>query len=75
MNNLINNSINNSEKIFTGHYDMNKPIYVGDKVKEGCNGIISEVEFNQKRGTYGLKGCSGDYNIKDSEIECKILNE
>lgn len=62
-------------KIFTGHYDVNhKPIHVGDTIKEGCNGIIAKVEFNQERGAYGLEGCSGDYSIEDSEIEWEILD-
>lgn len=56
--------------IFTGHYDSNgKPIFLGDKIKEGCNGLISTVEFNKERGAYWLKDLGDGYSIEDSDVE------
>lgn len=56
--------------IFTGHYDRNgKPIFLGDKIKEGCNGLISTVEFNKERGAYWLKDLGDGYSIEDSDVE------
>lgn len=55
---------------FTGHYDVNgKPIFLGDTIIEGCNGLISSVEFNKERGAYWLKGLGDGYSIEDSSIE------
>lgn len=55
---------------FTGHYDVNgKPIFIGDTILEGCNGLISSVEFNKERGAYWLKGLCDGYSIEDSSIE------
>lgn len=55
---------------FTGHYDVNgKPIFIGDTILEGCNGLISSVEFNKERGAYWLKGLGDGYSIEDSSIE------
>lgn len=55
---------------FTGHYDVNgKPIFLGDTIIEGCNGLISSVEFNKERGAYWLKGLGEGYSIEDSHIE------
>ena len=63
------------QKVFTGHYDVNnKPIYLGDTIKEGCNGLISKVEFNKKRGAYWLEGLGEGYGIEDSEIEWEVLD-
>lgn len=58
-------------KIFTGYYDANQnPIYVGDIIQEGCNGIISEVIKNPNcKGGYGLEGCGESYCIADASIE------
>ena len=56
--------------IFTGHYDSNgKPIFLGDKIKEGCNGLISTVEFNKERSAYWLKDLGDGYSIEDSDVE------
>ncbi len=63
------------EKSFTGHYDnTGKPIFVGDTVYEGCNGLVAKVEFNQERGAYWLAGLGDGYGIEDSNIEWKILD-
>lgn len=63
------------EKSFTGHYDnTGKPIFVGDTVYEGCNGLVAKVEFNQERGAYWLAGLGDGYGIENSNIEWKILD-
>ena len=55
---------------FTWHYDVNgKPIFLGDTIIEGCNGLISSVEFNKERGAYWLKGLGDGYSIENSSIE------
>lgn len=74
----INHDI--SQKKFTGYYDSNHcPIYVGDTVKEACNGLIRKVVENHLCvGGYGLEGCCPDYNIEDADIEwtkCEEIEE
>lgn len=65
----------NSERVFTGHYDKNNvPIYVGDTVKEWCNGLVAEVEFNVERGSFWLKGLGEGYGIEDSNIEWEVIS-
>lgn len=57
----------------TGFKDANnKDICVGDIIKEGCNGLISCVIWDNKKGTYKLQGL-GDYYIEDSNIEWDII--
>lgn len=75
----INHDISQNKK-FTGYYDENgNPLYVGDTVKEGCNGLIRKIVENPKcSGGYGLEGCSPDYSIEDAHIEwtkCEEIEE
>lgn len=63
-------------KIFTGYYDHNnKPIFVGDTIKEGCNGLVSTVEWNGKRSSFWLKGLGEGYGIENSHIEWDKINK
>lgn len=56
-----------SEKIFTGFYDANNtPIYVGDIVKEGCNGLVAKVIIDFEKG-YWLEGLGEGYGIENSD--------
>jgi len=58
---------------FTNAFDCNKtPIYNGDIVKEGCNGLIGVVSFDEESCTYKLKGF-GDYYIKDAAVEWTVI--
>lgn len=51
---------------FTNHYDINGvPIYVGDTVKEWCNGLVSKVIFDKERGSYWLEGLGEGYGIEN----------
>lgn len=60
---------------FTGHYDCNgKPIYVGNTIREGCNGLVAKVEYNTERGAYWLEGLGEGYGIENSETEWEILD-
>lgn len=62
-------------KTYTGHHDTNgNPIYVGDTIKEGCNGLVSTVEFNVKRGSFWLKGLGEGYGIENAEIEWENID-
>ena len=57
----------------TGFKDNNgKEIHVGDQVVETCNLLVSTVYFDEKEGTYKLKGL-GDYYIKEASTEWIIL--
>lgn len=70
---IFMNSIN--EYVYTGYTDMNNiPIFVGDTVKEGCNGLVSTVIWKQELATFGLKGLGDDYVIQDAKIEWEVLN-
>lgn len=61
-----------SEKIFTGFYDANNtPIYVGDIVKEGCNGIVAKVILDFEKG-YWLEGLGKGYGIENAHIEWEV---
>ena len=64
-----------SEQDFTGFYDCNgRPIFIGDTVEEGCNGLVCKVIKNPKCiGGYGLEGCGPGYTIDDSEIEWTVI--
>lgn len=60
------------EKIFTGFYDANNtPIYVGDIVKEGCNGLVAKVIIDFEKG-YWLEGLGEGYGIENAHIEWEV---
>ncbi len=64
-----------NEYVNTGFKDCDKTsIYVGDIIQEGCNGLISIVEWNQKRGSFWLKNLGEGYGIENASIEWKVLN-
>lgn len=64
-----------NEFVNTGFKDCEGiSIFVGDTIKEGCNGLISTVEWRYEAGTFCLKGLGDCYNIKDSSIEWTVLN-
>lgn len=59
----------NSIGQYIGQNDINnKEIFEGDIVKEGCNGLIGTVVWDNSLGTYKLKEFEG-YYIKDAEWE------
>ena len=71
---LLIDEQNKGNPNYTGHMDsLGNPIFVGDVVKEGCNGLVAEVEFNKERGAYHLKGLGEGYGIEDSEIEWEVV--
>ena len=62
------------EGILTGFFDINsKEIKVGDKIKEGCNGLIGTVGWDPKKGTYKLIEYGEGYEIENSDIEWEII--
>jgi uncharacterized cupin superfamily protein len=62
--------MNIKEGDYTGYNDVNgEPIYVGDTIREGCNGLVSTVIWNQEAGTFTLNGLSDEYCIADAAIE------
>lgn len=64
-----------NEFVNTGYKDENHiPIFVGDTVQEGCNNLISIVEWRKEATTFCLKGLGESYNIRDAHIEWKVLN-
>lgn len=61
-----------SEYICTGHTDTNgTPIYVGDVVKEGCNGLVAKVVLDFEKG-YLLEGLGEGYGIENAHIEWEV---
>ncbi len=59
---------------FTEHYDAEGiPIYVGDIVVEGCNGLKAEVVFDKEKGALWLKGLGEGYGIENSHIEWDVV--
>lgn len=61
------------QRTFTGFFDSNgKRIYVGNKVKETCNGLIGTVGWDAEAGTYKLMEY-GDYYITDADTDWEVL--
>lgn len=61
-------------RVNTGFCDCHgKPIYVGDTVYEGCNGLVSTVEWNPGRGSFWLNGLGEGYGIENAHIEWEVL--
>ena len=50
-----------------------KEIYEGDVIREGYNGLISYVIYDDEAGTFKLKGLGDTYTIKDAPTEWEIL--
>ena len=74
MANQLKEKIEYSDKVYTGHNDCNgNPIYVGDIIKEGCNGLEAPVVWNNKRGSYWLEGLGEGYGIENAEIEWSVI--
>lgn len=61
---------------FTGFYDCKKrPIYIGDKVKEWCNGFEGTVGWDKEKGTYKIIELGEGYEIENSHIEWEVLDK
>ena len=58
----------------TGFFDeYGNEIFVGDIVKEACNGLEAEVIWDYKRGSFWMKNLGEGYDIEDSHIEWEII--
>lgn len=61
-----------TEYIFTGYKDANgTPIYLGDTIKEGCNGLVAKVILDFEKG-YWLEGLGEGYGIENAHIEWEV---
>ena len=59
---------------YTGKTDINKnKIWENDIVKEGCNGLIAKVIWDEELATYRLDGLGPDYLIRDASIEWEVI--
>lgn len=75
MANQLKEKIEFRDKVYTGHNDCNgNPIYVGDIIKEGCNGLEAAIVWNNERGSYWLEGLGEGYGIENAEIEWCIID-
>ena len=59
---------------YTNKKDINgTKIFEYDIVKEGCNGLIGVVVWDDDLATYKLDGFGEGYTIQDAEIEWEII--
>lgn len=59
----------------TGFTDCcGNPIFLGDTIKEGCNGLTSKVVYNKKRGAFWLDRLRDGYGIENAGIEWTVIN-
>lgn len=74
---ILEEYLGSTVRKFTGFYDNEgKPIYLGDTVYEGCNGLVRKVVVNQEsEGGYGLEGCGPSYGIADAGIEWRVVTD
>ena len=59
---------------YTGMVDYeDNRIWEDDIIKEGCNGLVGRVIWDNKLGTYRLAGLGEDYVIKDARLEWEVI--
>jgi hypothetical protein len=63
-----------SVSLYTGCVDRNSvKIFEGDIAREGCNGLVREIIWDNSEHVYKLKGTGYGYTIDDSYIEWTII--
>lgn len=73
--NQLKEKIEFRDQIYTGHNDCDgNPIYVGDIIKEGCNGLEAPVVWNNERGSYWLEELGEGYGIENAETEWHVID-
>lgn len=59
---------------YTGYKDCEgKPIYIGDIVEEGCNGLKTKVVWNKDRNSFWLEGLGEGYSIENADVEWTVI--
>lgn len=55
---------------YTGYTDRNgQPIFVGDTIREGCNGLQSTIIWDPGTATFVMQGLGTEYRIEDAPIK------
>lgn len=72
-------SLSPSDKCFWSKFGYTEknwkgiPIFVGDLVKEGCNGFIREVVWDNEEFTFKLKGLGIGYCIQNAVTDWTVI--